>query len=239
MLLELTKPIESERQTLPQPEAYQALSKVVAEVVVDLVKEKPDACIGFPTGRTPRRCYEILSERSQQGAVDWKDVRCFGLDEYVDADEQHSFRTILNNWFYQNINVSKSNLFNPLFQDDYDACIKDKGGLDLCILGLGQNGHIAFNEPGTPLSSWTHSVWLSESTRAANAEFFQGGTIPTRAVTMGLSTILASRRIILIVSGVGKKDILTRAMRGKISSEVPASYLQNHDNVMVLADFEY
>ncbi len=239
MLLELTKPIESVGQKLPQPEAYQALSKLVAQTVIDLVKEKPNACIGFPTGRTPRACYEVLTERSAKGEVDWQKVRCFGLDEYVDADEQHSFRTILNAWLYQNTNVSRENLFNPLFQDDYDQCIANAGGLDLCILGLGQNGHIAFNEPGTPLASWTHSVWLSESTRAANAEFFHGGTIPTRAVTMGLSTILASRRIILLVSGESKKGILTRAMRGEISGEVPASYLQNHDNVMVLADFDY
>lgn len=236
MLLEV-KTIESERQALP--EAYQTLSKIVAKVVADLVKEKPDACIGLPTGRTPTLCYQYLSQSSRAAEINWQDVRCFGLDEYVDADVKHSFHRFLQDNLYINTNVREKNLYNPMLCDDYDQTIAKAGGLDLCILGLGRNGHIAFNEPGTPLNSWTHSVWLSESTRQANAEFFLGGKIPTRAVTMGLSTILASRRIILMVTGVGKKDILTQAMRGPVSSSVPASFLQDHDNVMVLADFDY
>jgi glucosamine-6-phosphate deaminase len=236
MLLQITRPIESTGQELP--EAYQTLSRIVAKVLADLIKEKPDACLGLPTGRTPLDCYRYLSDKSN-GEIDWSQTRCFGLDEYVDADEKHSFRKFLTDNLYSKVNVNAENLFNPLFQDDYDKLIADCGGLDLCILGLGRNGHIAFNEPGTPLQSWTHSVWLSESTRQANAEFFSGGNIPTRAVTMGLSTILASRKIILMVLGAAKKDILTRAMRGPISSDVPASFLQTHKDVIVLADFDY
>ena len=236
MLLELQK--TNERLTVP-PQAYQTLSKIVAKVVADLVEDKPNAVLGLPTGRTPLAIYEYLSESSSQGQIDWQQVRCFGLDDYVDCNEKHSFRHFLGEKLYANANVSPGNLFNPIFVDDYDALIAEAGGLDLCILGLGLNGHIDFNEPGTPRSSWTHSVILSESTRQANAEFFEGGKIPTRGVTMGISTILASRRIILMVTGAGKKDILTRAMRGPISSEVPASFLQEHDNVMVLADFDY
>ncbi len=239
MLLELTTPtIERERLKLPQ-EGYQSLSKIVANVIADLIKEKPDVCLGLPTGRTPLACYNYLTEMSSDGAVDWSRVQCFGLDEYVDAAEQHSFRKFLKDNLYQHTNVSKENLHNPMFCDNYDEQIASLGGLDLCVLGLGRNGHIAFNEPGTPRSSWTHSVVLSESTRQANAEFFLGGKIPTRAVTMGLSTILSSKRIILMVSGDSKKSILTKAMRGPVTSEVPASFLQEHENVMVLADFDY
>jgi glucosamine-6-phosphate deaminase len=233
MLLELTKPNESERLTLPP------LSEIAANVVAQLIKEKPDASIGLPTGRTPLAMYEHLAERSRQGDIDWQRVRCFGLDDYVDADEKHSFRRFLTEKLYSHANVSEENLFNPIFVDNYDELIAQSGGLDLSILGLGLNGHIAFNEPGTPLQSWTHSVVLSESTRQANAEFFVGGKIPTRGVTMGLSTLLASRQIILMVTGKAKQEILTKARRGPVTSDVPASFLQLHDNVRILADFDY
>lgn len=237
MLLELRKFVESDWRNLP--DAYPTLSKIVAKVISDLIKEKPEACIGLPTGRTPLLCYQYLAESSQKNEIDWSRVHCFGLDEYVDAEEKHSFRRFLDDNLYKHCNVNRKNLFNPIFCDDYDAQIAAAGGLDLCILGLGRNGHIAFNEPGTPRQSFTHSVVLSESTRQANAEFFQGGKIPTKAVTMGISTILASRRIVLMVAGAGKKEILSKAMNGPISSDVPASYLQEHENVMVLADFDY
>lgn len=239
MLLQIARPIESTGQELP--EAYQTLSRIVAKILADLIEEKPNACLGLPTGRTPLDCYRYLGDSSARGEtkIDWSEARCFGLDEYVDAEEKHSFRRFLTDNLYSKVNVSQSNLFNPIFQDDYDELIARNGGLDLCILGLGRNGHIAFNEPGTPLQSWTHSVWLSESTRQANAEFFAGGNVPTRAVTMGLSTILASRKIVLMVLGAAKKEILARAMRGPICSELPASFLQTHKDVIVLADFDY
>ena len=238
MLLQLKPTIESERQILPaQP--FQTLSKIVAKIVSDLITDKPDACLGLPTGRTPLACYEYLAESSRQGEIDWRNINCFGLDDYVDADEKHSFRQFLKEKLYVHTNVTEKRLFNPIFCDNYDEQIAGCGGLDLCILGLGRNGHIAFNEPGTPLASWTHSVVLSESTRQANSEFFAGGTIPTRAVTMGISTIISSRRIILMVTGGAKKDILAKAMHGPITSDVPASFLQLHNNVMVLADFDY
>lgn len=222
----------------PKAEAYREFSKIVARIIADLIKEKPDAALGLPTGRTPMACYEYLSDYSRRG-LDWSQVRCFGLDEYVDANEKHSFRQFLKEHVYQYANVQEKNLFNPLLVDNYDQVIADNGGLDLAILGLGRNGHIAFNEPGTPLNSWTHSVWLSESTQHANAEFFEGGNIPTRAVTMGIGTVLSAKRLILMVTGTQKKEILVKAMRGPVSSDVPASFLQLHNNLMVLADFDY
>lgn len=222
----------------PKAEAYREFSKIVAAVVADLIKEKPNAVLGLPTGRTPTLLYEYLAEYSHNG-LDWSKVRCFGLDEYVDADEQHSFHRFLEEHVYQHANVSPENLFNPGLTDNYDQVIAEKGGLDLAILGLGRNGHIAFNEPGTPMMSWTHSVWLTPSTQHANAEFFEGGRIPTRAVTMGIGTLLAAKRLILMVTGTQKKEILSRAMKGPITSDVPASFLQTHENLMVLADFDY
>jgi glucosamine-6-phosphate deaminase len=116
--------------------------------------------------------------------------------------------------------------------------IASVGGLDLTILGIGQNGHIAFNEPGTPLWSWTHSIWLTESTLQANAEFFKG-TPPTKAVTMGIQTILGSKKLILMATGKKKANILARALRGPVTPEVPASFLQKHKNLLVMTDFEF
>lgn len=239
MLLESIRIPDLESEWRKLPDAYPTLSRIVAKSVIDLIKAKPDACLGLPTGRTPLLCYQYLSEESQKGEIDWSGVRAFGLDEYLDAEERHSFRYFLNENLYKNTNLKYENKHNPLYHNDYDELIAKCGGLDLCILGLGRNGHIAFNEPGTPVLSWTHSIVLDECTRQANAEFFQGGSIPTKAVTMGISTILSSRQLILMVSGANKKEILTRAMRGPISSDVPASFLQTHDNLMVLADFDY
>ncbi|MBY0359330.1 MAG: glucosamine-6-phosphate deaminase [Candidatus Obscuribacterales bacterium] len=222
------------------PETYQTLSQQTAELIRDLVQTKPNACLGLPTGRTPMEFYRLLSQWSQQGKIDWAQTSCFQLDEYFDTNPEHSYRNYLILNLYRNTNLSPDRLYNPMITDDYDALITAKGGLDLTVLGLGRNGHIAFNEPGTPLNTWTHSLWLAESTRKANAEFFDDGCrVPTRAVSMGLQTILSSRRLILIVSGEEKREILQKALRGEITSSLPASFLQLHKDLLVLTDFDY
>jgi glucosamine-6-phosphate deaminase len=124
--------------------------------------------------------------------------------------------------------------------DDYDGLIASEGGLDLTLLGIGTNGHIAFNEPGTPLNSWTHSILLTESTRKANQSYFDESTsVPYRAVTMGIQTILSSKKLILIVSGEKKRAILERALLGEVDRNIPASYLSLHPHVTVLTDFDF
>jgi glucosamine-6-phosphate deaminase len=226
---------------LAQPATYEpdsTLSLRVAEAVKDQIRRHPGSVLGLPTGRTPTGVYELLSSWSRQGEINWSAVRCFGLDEYYDVDESESFRGYLQANLYQHINLPEQARFNPIFWSDYDAKIAEQGGLDLAILGIGKNGHIAFNEPGTPLNSWTHSVILTESTRQANAEFFKK-TIPTRAVTMGIQTILQAKRLILMASGKNKKDILTQALMGPVTPAVPASLLQLHSDIMVMTDFEY
>ena len=171
--------------------------------------------------------------------MDWRRVIAFGLDEYIDTDEPHSFRRYLEVNLYKNTNLPPDHRFNPMLIDDYDGLIARYGGLDLIILGIGKNGHIAFNEPGTQRASYTHSIWLTESTRAANSEFFGGiEKTPTRAVTMGISTILGSKKIILMASGKQKKSILKRALEGPITPDVPASFLQLHRALNVMTDFD-
>lgn len=219
-------------------EPYATLSLRVAEVVREQIRRKPDSRLGLPTGRTPTDTYKVLSQWTREGAINWERAKAFGLDEYYDVEETVSFRRYLETNLYSNINLPAQSQFNPLQFDDYDGLIAREGGLDLTILGIGQNGHIAFNEPGTPLLSWTHSIWLTESTLKANAEFFKGRP-PANAVTMGIQTILASRKIVLMASGKNKKDILQKALHGPVTADVPASFLQLHKDLVVMTDFEY
>lgn len=225
---------------LTKTDSYEALSHELAEAIVKQLREKPTSCFGLPTGNTPIGCYKLLSRYSQMGALDWSRAHCFQLDEYVDAaaDEQ-TFAHFLDSNLLGATNVPDENRYSPNDYNNYDELIESRGGLDLTVLGIGHNGHIAFNEPGTPRMSWTHSVWLTESTRHANKSYFGGQTVvPRRAVTMGIETILSSRKLILIASGRDKQEILERAMLGNVTPEVPASFLSLHPHVTVITDFE-
>jgi glucosamine-6-phosphate deaminase len=219
---------------------YQVLSQDMAESVEQQLKRNPKSNFGLPTGHSPLGAYQILSQWSREGRLDWSQANCFALDEYLDADQEETFQQFLETNLYQHTNLPKERRFNPQNTDNYDALIKEKGGLDLTILGIGTNGHIAFNEPGTPRASWTHCIWLTESTRAANQTFFgPGDEVPKRAVTMGLETILASRKIILLASGAHKQAVLEKALLGEVNLQVPASFLSLHSDVTVLSDFEF
>ncbi|MGD9680378.1 MAG: glucosamine-6-phosphate deaminase [Candidatus Obscuribacterales bacterium] len=212
----------------------------VAGLIAAEVASNPSICLGLPTGRTPAKMYAELVKLSRQNNLDWSRVCGFALDEYLDVDETQSFSHYLSVNLYDGVGLPAANRFNPSESgDDYDALIAARGGLDITILGIGLNGHIAFNEPGTPAESWTHSIVLTPSTIDANRELFKGaGRIPTRAVTMGISTILGSRRIILMAFGEKKRSILDQALTGPISPEIPASFLQQHDSLQVFTDFE-
>jgi glucosamine-6-phosphate deaminase len=220
-------------------ESYQALSQQVATIIRQAIAANPHVKLGLPTGATPTLVYEILADWSRLEEIQWENVRCFGLDEYIEGPEKDSFRRYLYEHLYKHADIQDTHRFNPLFHDDYDWLIAQQGGLDLTVLGIGTNGHIAFNEPGTPLDSWTHCVSLTEATIAANKKFFSDPhDMPQHAVTMGLRTILASKKIVLMASGERKRAILEQAMHGPVCIEVPASFLQLHENVLVLTDFQ-
>lgn len=227
---------------LPQVERnepYRALSESVAQIVKEQLLANPHSRLGLPTGATPTGTYAVLAGWSQNEEMSWQDARCFGLDEYIEGPECDSFRRYLYENLYKHTDVRDAHRFSPFFHDDYDALIAQQGGLDLTLLGIGTNGHIAFNEPGTPLDSWTHCVSLTEATIQANKKFFSDpANMPKHAVTMGLRTILSSKKIVLIASGERKRGILEKAFRGPVSSDVPASFLQLHANVFVLTDFD-
>ena len=219
---------------------YQAMSLRVAEAVAGQLRAKPDSCLGLPTGRTPSGCYQVLAEWSRLGKLDWSSATCFALDEYIDVEVEQSFARYLETNVYAHTNLSANRRFTPAAVEDYEGLIERSGGLDLIMVGIGHNGHIAFDEPGTPKLSWTHCTWLTDSTRQANAPIFGSAErVPGRAVTMGIQTILAARRVFLIASGPQKHSILTRALADGIHSDVPASFLQQHPNLEVFTDFDF
>ncbi len=218
---------------------YQEMSIKAAKAVASQLKQKPNSALGLPTGRSPVGCYKLLSEWTRSGNLDWSKSNCFALDDYLHVEEEFSFARFLEDHLFKNINLPISQKHNPCWVDDYDGVIAQAGGLDLVMVGIGRNGHIAFNEPGTPVESWTHCVGLTESTRQANAPLFPNATmVPSGAVSIGLSTIFSARKVILLVSGENKRDIVIRSLSGPITTEVPASCLQRHSNLQVFADFE-
>jgi glucosamine-6-phosphate deaminase len=219
--------------------SYEALSQLTAEQIANLLRANPNGRFGLPTGNTPKRCYEILAEWSRQGQISWKNSKCFALDDYLEVEERFSFQNFLETNLYRFTDLPPQAKFNPRQVDNYDELIAQEGGLDFCLLGIGENGHIAFNEPPTPKESWTHCVWLSEETKRANRKYFDGdATVPTRAITMGISTLLSSSSIVLIASGENKREALHEALTGKPDKNLPASFLTTHPNLLVIADFD-
>jgi glucosamine-6-phosphate deaminase len=225
--------------------SYQEFSFSVAEQIQKQIQEKCDSCLALPAGHSPRGYYDLLARTSQKGKIDWQQVKCFALDDYLGTDETSTFQSFLQARLYHHTNLPAEARYNPRFCDNYDQLITDCGGIDLCLLGLGSNGHIAFNEPPTCAMSWTHCVFLTETTRKANKnDFAQTDTIefnpvPERAITIGIATILASKRIILAVSGEHKRAVLTQALRGPIDPMLPASYLTTHRDLLVITDFAF
>lgn len=223
-------------------ESYDSLSAIVALQISEQLKINPSSCIALPVGKSISGCYDLLAEWSvsPERRSNWEKAKCFALDDYLEVDERHSFQEFLTSKLYRFTNSDPRNRFNPRFQDSYDKVIEELGGLDICVLGIGRNGHIAFNEPGTPAFSWTHCVWLSESTLEANKSYFSDGSKQaSKAITMGISTILASRKIVLVATGAGKKEILKKALQGPPTDEIPASFLTLHPNLITVTDFHY
>lgn len=226
-------------------QSYQEFCFAVAEQIQKQVQEKSDSRLALPAGHSPRGYYDLLARASQKGEISWQQVKCFALDDYLNTDEIHTFQSFLEKHLYAFTNLPADARYNPRFCDNYDQLITAGGGIDLCLLGLGANGHIAFNEPPTCKASWTHCVFLTETTRRANkgdfaiADTAQFSIVPERAITMGVATILTSKKIILAVSGEHKRAALTKALRGPADPMLPASYLTTHKDILVITDFAF
>ncbi|MCI8406467.1 MAG: glucosamine-6-phosphate deaminase [Oscillospiraceae bacterium] len=226
---------------------YQEMSKKAAEIFAAQVILKPDCVLGLATGSTPVGTYEHLIEWYKAGILDFSQVKTVNLDEYVGLDEtsDQSYRYFMNHNLFDHINIDKANTNVPNGKapdiaaetDRYEALIKSLGGIDVQLLGIGNNGHIAFNEPHDAFDGRTHEVQLTESTIQANARFFASmDDVPKRAVSMGIGTIMQARKIVLIANGPKKADIIYETCFGPITPNVPASALQLHPDVTIIVD---
>ena len=222
------------------------IAALAAQQYVDLLKRKPNAILGGATGSTPLGLYAELVRLNKEGKISFKDASSFNLDEYVGLDGTHdqSYRYFMDHNLFDHIDIDKSRTRVPSGIDTSDPAAYDKeiaaaGGVDLQLLGIGNNGHIGFNEPGTPFGSLTHIVELTESTREANKRFFASiDEVPTHAVTMGVRTVMQARSIILMAIGPAKAPIMKEMLQGPVTEKVPASVLQLHPDVTVYMDYE-
>ncbi len=224
---------------------YEELSKIAADIIADQIKEKPDCILGLATGSTPIGTYKELIKKNKNGELDFSHVTSFNLDEYIGLDGEHdqSYRYFMNNQLFNHVNIDKSKTSVPSGCTDdpekegaeYDKRIAEAGGIDLQLLGIGNNGHIGFNEPDSYFTGPTHLVKLEPSTIEANARFFETiDDVPKQAITMGMASIMQAKKILLVASGKGKKEITEKAVYGNIDPKVPASILQVHHDVTVI-----
>lgn len=229
---------------------YEEMCEKAAERILRVVKGMKSPVLGLATGSTPTGVYKNLVADHKQNGTSYKHVTTFNLDEYVGLgpDDSTSYYFYMMEHLFRHIDIplEQTHIPDGLAKNPEEECvqyerkIEENGGIDLQILGIGRNGHIGFNEPGTPFSAQTHVVELAESTREANSAFFDSkDQVPTHALTMGLSTIMKSKEIVLLVNGKHKAPILHQLLTtNEPSPDLPASILKQHPNVTIIADEE-
>ncbi len=226
---------------------YQEMSRKAANIMFAQMIQKPDSVLGLATGSTPVGIYRQLVEWYQKGDLDFSKIRSVNLDEYkglsADNDQSYAYFMRKNLFDHVNINPENTNIPNGLEEDAqkecgrYNSVIQELGGIDLQLLGIGNNGHIGFNEPGEVFEAETHCVALTENTIQANARFFEKiEDVPRFAYSMGIKNIMQARSILLVASGESKAEALEKTIYGPISPAVPASILQLHNQVFIVAD---
>lgn len=226
---------------------YDALSRRAASIIAAHVLLKPDCVLGLATGSTPVGAYKKLVEWNKAGAISFAGVRTANLDEYkgLAPDHPQSYRYFMQDNLFNHIDIKpeNTNVPNGLAEDAaaecarYDQVIRDLGGIDLQLLGIGHTGHIGFNEPKSEFVAGTNVVDLAERTIEANARFFDNpDQVPKQAFTMGIQTIMHAKNILMVISGKDKAEILKALVEGPITPEVPASALRLHPSVILVAD---
>ena len=226
---------------------YEAVSKEAARLVEEKVRENDQLVLGLATGATPLGLYKNLIDGYKTRGISYKNVKSINLDEYLGLEKDHpeSYHTFMDENLFQHIDIASEHTFIPDGQPTsieaecarYEKVMNRVGPINLQILGIGSNGHIGFNEPGTDPTSETHIVELNASTRKDNAQFFHSiDEVPTHAITLGIQNILKSDKIILLASGKKKAEAVKTLFEKNISASFPASYLWNHPNVTVIVD---
>ncbi|MBN8208833.1 glucosamine-6-phosphate deaminase [Bacillus sp. NTK071] len=226
---------------------YEHMSSLAARFLIDKISTNPELVLGLATGGTPRGTYKRLIEDHRMNGTSYKKMTTYNLDEYVglSPDNPNSYHTFMYENLFRELDIPRNNIHLPngvaldLVEEckAYEERIEKTGGIDIQLLGLGSNGHIGFNEPGTSFEANTHLVDLTQSTREANARFFnQIDDVPREAITMGIATIMRSREILLLVSGDTKRSALKELLNGDVRETFPASVLNCHPHVTIIAD---
>ncbi len=226
---------------------YEEMSRAAGEIFIEAISKKPDIVLGLATGSTPIGLYKEMIKAHQEG-LDFSNVKTFNLDEYVGLSQDHpsSYGYFMNDEFFKYINIVKSNTHVPdgkagnmeEYCKRYDQMILEAGGIDIQVLGIGENGHIAFNEPAEDLSPGTNIAKLTENTIEVNSRFFYSmNEVPKTAITMGMGSILKAKKIVLLASGKNKAPVIKRLLNeNKVTTQLPVSFLLLHPDVTIIVD---
>ena len=228
---------------------YDEMSAIAGKIMVDQVKEKPDSILGLATGSTPIGMYKKMIEAYKNGEVSFKNVHTFNLDEYykIEKTNDQSYYYFMNENLFSHIDIDKNNIDIPNGQaDDYQAeceryekAMEESAGIDIQVLGVGVNGHIGFNEPEELLYEKTHLTGLTQSTIEANSRFFDSiDLVATSALTMGMGSIMKAKKILVLISGKSKHDVVTKILGDRMSTQTPVTLLKGHHDVTVIVDDE-
>lgn len=222
------------------------LAQEALKVMLDVVKNKPDAVIGLATGSSPIGLYKAMIADCKNNGTSYKNIKSVNLDEYVGLgiESDQSYVYFMNDNLFKNIDIESANTNLPNGKaDDMQAecdrytALLDSMPQDIQVLGIGGNGHIGFNEPGTPFDSTTHIIELQQRTREDNARFFASlDEVPTHAITMGIKNIMNAKRILVVANGANKADAVCKMVKGEVTTDCPSSVLQNHSDVIVIVD---
>ncbi len=226
---------------------YREMSATAADIVADVMKANSAPVLGLATGSTPVGMYQQLIEKNAAGEIDFSNVTTVNLDEYypISPENDQSYRYFMNENLFDHVNIDKTRTYVPdgTASDPAAACaayeetVAAVGPADIQVLGIGQNGHIGFNEPAAALEVKTHVTGLTESTIRANARFFASeADVPTQALTMGIGTILSAKKIIILANGAAKHDAIAKMLAGGLDTSCPASMLNLHQDVIVICD---
>lgn len=228
---------------------YDDMSAAAADILAKQISIKNDSVLGLATGSTPVGMYKKLVEMNKSGIIDFSKIKTVNLDEYypISPENKQSYRYFMNENLFDHVNIDKANTYVPdgtaenadLACENHERVIKALGGIDIQVLGIGQNGHIGFNEPEENLSLFTHKTALTENTIQANSRFFsENEVMPTYALTMGMGTIFSAKKILLLINGKNKRVAFEQLFTDKITTACPATLLKLHPNVTVLCDSE-
>lgn len=226
---------------------YETLSKKAAAIIAGIVNVKPNAILGLATGSSPVGTYKELTRMYNEGTLDFSQVRTYNLDEYypLEPTNDQSYHYFMDDNLFNHVNIDKNNVHVPDGNAEdmneactsYEAMLDEIGGVDMQLLGIGGNGHIGFNEPTDTFVGPTHIVELTESTIQANSRFFEKiEDVPTKAISMGVGSIMKAKKIILVANGAGKAKAIADTLEGPITPWVPASVLQLHHDVTIIID---